>query len=608
MSRVTLPTLPANGNYVDAVQLDNIFNALLAGVNSVDNTQLATGAALANIGTNGVTSQYLALANQLNQMGWYSVKDYGATGQGVGDDSSGVQAAITAATTGSVGSTTAGIYFPPGSYELLTSFTFTVPVVFAPGASLTSNAAGTQTFQAPIIAPPTYIFNTVNTISIDGHTPLVYAEWFGAVGNGTTNDTLAINKAITSLVAVDAGVNSQPGNRGGTVQLLAKVYAITALTINRGNVTLQGMGIGKTVLRQTGAGNVALSIGSGTQYWYVNCREFSIDNAASLAIATGSVGIAVNGAQQSNFENVSVLQQATGVSITNTGNCYFRNVATYVTYAPTATTIKGFDINGATANASLTLDTCAADFPSLVSSGVPIGGFTSYGFYVHGTTIKDVFFRGCQASNIGYGVYIDGTGGTSAYDLHFLDTIIDTFFVSAFYFNQLGVTSTVEINGGWTNPATIGAVAYNVYAASSHGITLTNVTLFGGPNNANQQGVRLASCADIVVSSCIFKNFQYGIYSNGSGLCTFVGNSFYNVTGQNGVNAIYADATSYRLGINSNNVNGQAAASWSTGILVAAGCDYCNVVANTLNAGGMTATVNVNAGTNTHTYLAGVIV
>jgi parallel beta-helix repeat protein len=301
------------------------------------------------------------------------------------------------------------------------------------------------------------------------------------------------------------------------------------------------------------------------------------------------------------------LQQATGVSITNTGNCYFRNVATYVTYTPTATTIKGFDVNGAAANASLTLDTCAADFPALVSGGVPVGGFTSYGFYIHGTTIKDLFLRGCQGSNVGYGVYIDGTGGTSSYDLHFLDTIVDTFFVSAFYFNQLGVTSTVEVNGGWTNPAAIGAVAYNVYAATSHGITLTNVTLFGGPNNANQQGVRLASCADIVVSSCIFKNFQYGIYSNGSGLCTFIGNSFYNITGQNGVTAIYADATSYRLGINSNNVNGQVTASWTTGIVTIAGCDYCNVVANTLNAGVMTTTVNVNAGTNTHTYLAGVV-
>ena len=108
MARVTLPALPVNGNIVDAVQADAIWNALLAGVNAVDQTQLVAGAVAIALGP----------ANSLTQIGWFSVKDpvYGAKGDGVTDDYPAFLAASTAAGAGGC------ISVPLGTYRLSRPF------------------------------------------------------------------------------------------------------------------------------------------------------------------------------------------------------------------------------------------------------------------------------------------------------------------------------------------------------------------------------------------------------------------------------------------------------------------------------------------------------
>jgi len=58
-------------------------------------------------------------------LGWYNVKDYGATGNGSTDDTAAVSSAITALTSGSGGV----LYFPRGSYKTSGGFYITVPTM-----------------------------------------------------------------------------------------------------------------------------------------------------------------------------------------------------------------------------------------------------------------------------------------------------------------------------------------------------------------------------------------------------------------------------------------------------------------------------------------------
>ena len=591
MSRVTLPTLPANGNYADAVQLDNIFNALLAGVNSVDNTQLATGAALANIGTNGVTSQYLALANQLNQMGWYSVKDYGATGQGVGDDSSGVQAAITAATTGSVGSTTAGIYFPPGSYYLLTAFTFSVPVVFAPGATFVAAGTTIQTFTGPIIAPPTRIFATNNsTISIYGATPKIYAEWFGAKGDGVTDDSLAISQAIAAGAAA-----ASP-----TIQFLAKTYYhLSTITITRSNIVLQGAGMGVTYLNTAtnAVDNIQVTGTSGTPLTYVTIRDLSLSTNAATAVSAN--GISVLYANLCSVRNIRVSYHAITIRISGTNGFEAHSIfSSPIAGSPSA--MFGAYIDGTYYNNSVNFTECNfnAQGPTPTSS---------YGYFASGAHINDLFFNDCEASGgWQYGFALNGASCV-AYgnvDIHLTRCISDFCTIYAFYILNFGAGSIVEVNGGWAcADGASGTTA--VYVVGSYGVNIRDLQVLQLTTATGTNiGIELNNCYCCNVQRNSIRNFQYGILLNGDGVHLVQGNDIYNQTSVSGVNGIVIQGSCTRCDISHNSVHA-GTNLWTVGILAASGSDYCNIIGNIVPPTGSTTTISNNAA-NTHSVVLGV--
>jgi hypothetical protein len=603
MSRVTLPTLPANGNYVDAVQLDNIFNALLAGVNSVDNTQLATGAALANIGAQGITSTYLALANNLNQIGWYSVKDYGATGQGITDDSSAVQAAITAAAAavGSFQTQSAGIYFPPGNYYLLTAFTFTVPVAFAPGATLVAAGTTIQTFNGPIVAQPTHIFATNNsTISINGATPMIFAEWFGAVGDGATNDTLAINNAIAS--------GTGPGTGGGganspPVQLLAKTYYhATAITISRSGITLRGMGFGSTFLvSPTGVNGITILGTSGSYLQYVNVRDLSVQGVNATAT---SVGISVKYVNFSEVRDIRITYFQQGMYMNSTNALSINTVfSSPVTGSPTA--LYGFYIDGTgtVGNNSLNLTRCNANMVGATPT-------TGYGFYVAGNILTDCYFNMCESDAFHYCFYLNGASVTTYFgtDIHLLRCIGDSAITNAFWVGNWEVGAVVEIVGGWA--CADGAFGTNaVYFFGTYGASIVDATIFQVPQaTGTNRGVYIYNSIACVASRNHIRHMQEHVYVTGSTQCSVDGNDIFNgspgVT-VSGTNAIHVTSGSNRNSVSFNTI-GASAAAFTNGILLDTGCDYCNVIGNTIIPGQSSTTVNNNAA-NTHSSILGVI-
>ena len=159
----------------------------------------------------------------------YDVRSYGAKGDGVTDDEPAFTLAIAAAAGGRVIITEA-----PTSYRLSSNVTVPlgVTLVFRQGGKLYSDAGVTVTVNGTIEAGLYQIFSGDGDVSLAaGSCEYVLPQWWGAVGDNATDDTVAIQSAIDSVTASGGGVLFFPG---GT-------YITTTLYL-KDNVTLRGIG------------------------------------------------------------------------------------------------------------------------------------------------------------------------------------------------------------------------------------------------------------------------------------------------------------------------------------------------------------------------------
>lgn len=128
----------------------------------------------------------------------YNVKSYGAKGDGATDDAAKIADAITAA------SVNGGIvYFPTGTYIVGSAITFpsNVTAEFSNGAKLSINTGITVTINGPIDAGLYQIFSGAGTIAGSPKVDRYYPQWWGAKGDGVTDDTVAIQSAIDKAIS-----------------------------------------------------------------------------------------------------------------------------------------------------------------------------------------------------------------------------------------------------------------------------------------------------------------------------------------------------------------------------------------------------------------------
>jgi len=197
--------------------------------------------------------------------------DSGVKCNGTADDTTAISRANAAA-----GAQT--VVLSPGICRITSNVTLTATLHFDSGAQFAIERGVTVTIQGEIVAPLRRIFSGAGSVVFDNSrvVPVLHPEWWGAVHDGTTDDSGAIQAAVHAVSA------------GQVIELQTGVYIVgAALAINR-SLSLRGRNPLSTELRWTGGSGTLLTVTAAANY--VHLDNFLINNTGG-----GVVGIQING-------------------------------------------------------------------------------------------------------------------------------------------------------------------------------------------------------------------------------------------------------------------------------------------------------------------------
>lgn len=267
---------------------------------------------------------------------------YGCVGDGVINNVPFVTAALVDLATAGGGT----LLFTKGTYYFASSLSIptNVTVECASGAVLYVGSAVTLTINGPFVAPLTTVFQYFGSgVVVLGNAPKFYPQWWGAVLDGATDNTVAMQRAL-----VAAGVS------GGTVFLSKGTSIVSPTTTVRlvvaSNTVVEGDGPDSVLKIKNNAGDYACIFGAfdnSTSVSDVLFRNFKIDQNATgnttCAINSGNALIAQNAIRFYIGSNIHVrsvifdsccavntiaLNGSSTLERFSVKDCYFRWVAT----------------------------------------------------------------------------------------------------------------------------------------------------------------------------------------------------------------------------------------------------------------------------------------
>lgn len=316
------------------------------------------------------------------------------------------------------------MHYSAGTYRIAASATIGAAGKthhFERGAVLKPDAGQTVTIAGvPDAAADQQIFDvTALGASVVFSTPQkeIHPGWFGAKGDGVTDDALAIASA-TAVAAAVAGV----------VVFLEATYRLGATISMPSNVTWRGAGKGRTFLREhANLGNAKLiQIGSigGAQTTNVGFRGLTIRNgSATTGSPTSQDGIRAEYVDKLTFDDVEwteiqgnyglVLRKCTNVRVAGTCRFYRWTYAAMVCLTECDGIVVETGTVFDTAVSTTTVNTYSF---ATGSEATPEGAFHA----------RNVRVQGCTFKNIPLWEGLDAHGGENIW---FIDnTISDTYF------------------------------------------------------------------------------------------------------------------------------------------------------------------------------------
>jgi hypothetical protein len=264
---------------------------------------------------------------------------------------------------------------------------------------------------------------------------------FGAVGDGSTNNSTAIQAAITAL-----------GATGGTIYFGPGDFRIgTAITIPN-NVWLKGAGRYATIITGTSATMDNFSISAAG-----NCGILDMGISTSIAKTAGAGISIVSASQNIVLRNLGISTQLTGIKIDASGSIWLDEIEIS---AIKATTGVGILINGTNdhylrnvfCKASAIGSQCAAGFRITATGGTWMSGcgalWCNNGLEIipgAAQTVQHLFSTmNAYDTGTGYGILINAAAGTTVNRCYFVQDWTSTNTNDGFY--ALGAGTVNDIN------------------------------------------------------------------------------------------------------------------------------------------------------------------
>ncbi len=457
--------------------------------------------------------QTTVVNRQSGQEGRYDVRKFGAAGDGRTDDSEAIKACIQAAQVSNV-------VFPCGTYRITQNLSIpdTAELVFEEGAALLLEEGIKVELSGLVKAGNAQIFKGTGDISGISGQAVGNPMWFGAAGDGKTDDTAAFQKAVDSFQEVK-------------IPASAKGYVLSGIILNR-RMRLSGAENEKAVLiAAENAGDILTVRSSGVE---ISDLSFKMANTASACIYFDTSAKAL---EQNRVSGI-LAEQACCVVKDHGGNMVI------------TTTFEDFDCRKGRGTAftcnnmwgfiflkNIRLDysqsDCSINFPALtvkknagmILNNVQVIGSTNSTSEAHGFVTDEseaIWWQNCTVTNVG-GYGFRHTGSVNQHQ-YFQDCSVKNAASGGFYFDGNG--RYLQLDGC---SAEGGSTGFR-FAPSCRYAQLSNATVKGATGSGIHNQAAYSSIWKVTAENC----GQYGVQSSAEG-CTVV-----NVQGKGNRQGLYS--------------------------------------------------------------------
>jgi len=377
---------------------------------------------------------------------------------------------------------------------------------------------------------------------------------FGAVGNGSTDDTTAIQACITAV-----------GVTGGTVWFPKGTYKISsALNVTAGNTCLQGEGYGGSILTTNSTTADMIVVGTGTVSSVANVAVRDLAFRTSVTRADGAA-VAMNGCYVGEVTGCNTSGMFRGITVKGTSKIIFleRN---YIA-SPVPSTGIGIYLTGNSNDIYMTNNFVIGDVATQPSAGIVIDnasgvwGYntdtfqTNNGLYIspgNGQLVENCFFLKCAYdSGTGNGLTIAPSGTGAARRIQFTSCWSGT--NAAHGVNIVGAAGTID---------DVQFLAYRAYVNGQYGI------LCSGSNAIN---IALSECiasGNSSSSSGTYHGIAFGTGSSKFWVRNCRSGPIGNMSNTQGYGLIMTDSATNNVMIVGNDFTGNVTGAVSSAVLL----------------------------------------